>query len=189
VCSISGYYGIYIFRHFSIHDFKSVLCSISGYYGTYYECQSISNVSYFCSPLPFRKNQIQLHSLKTTTLTVNLSLFNIISVLFHRFGPPFNKALYSSPVRQRSVIESFPAEGEMPIRIHGRLKNVYWDAAVDVSTVRRWFIAVNKLKDKQGFLTSVRLWLRRHHLAFYRAGIHALFKRWTKTVEMDVDYI
>jgi len=31
--------------------------------------------------------------------------------------------------------------------------------------------------------------LRRHHLAFYRAGINALVKRWTKTVEMDGDYI
>jgi hypothetical protein len=77
----------------------------------------------------------------------------------------------------------------MPIRIHERLKNVYCDAAVDVNTVRRWFIAVNKLKDKQGLLTSVRQCFRRQHLAFYRAGIHALVKRWTKTVEIDGDYI
>jgi len=87
------------------------------------------------------------------------------------------------------VIEFLTAEGEMPIRINEKLKNVYWDEAVDVSTVRRWFIAVNKLKDKQGLLTSVRQWLRRQHLAFYRAGIHALVKMWTKTVEMDGDYI
>ena len=98
----------------------------------------------------FKKIQIQLHSLKTTTLTINLSLFNIISVHFYRFGPPFNKGMYSSPVRQRSVIEFLTAEGEMPIRIHERLKNVYGDATVDVSTVRRWFVAVKKLKDKQG---------------------------------------
>ena len=104
-----------------------------------YEGQSISNASYFFfSPLLFKKTQIQLHSLKTTTLTNNLSLFNIISVHFHRFGPPFNKGMYSSPVRQRSVIEFLTAEGEMPIRIHERLKNVYGDATVDVSTVRRW---------------------------------------------------
>ena len=73
----------------------------------------------------------------------------------------------------------------MPIRIHGRLKNVYGDAAVDVSTVRRWFVAVKKLKDKEGWLTSVRQWLRRQDLAFYRAGIHALVKRWTKTVKIE----
>ena len=36
---------------------------------------------------------------------------------------------------------------------------------------------------------SVRQWLRRQDLAFYRAGIQALVKRWTKTVEMDGDYI
>ena len=79
------------------------------------------------------------------------------------------------------MIEFLTAEGEMPIRIHERLKNVYGDATVDVSTVRRWFVAVKKLKDKKGWLTSVRQWLRRQDLAFYRAGIHALVKRWTKT--------
>ena len=47
------------------------------------------------------------------------------------------------------------------------------------------FVAVKKLKDK----TSVLQWLRREDLAFYRAGIHALFKRWTKMVQMDGDYI
>ena len=36
---------------------------------------------------------------------------------------------------------------------------------------------------------SALLWLRRQDLAFYRAGIHALIKRWTKTVELDGDYI
>ena len=40
-------------------------------------------------------------------------------------------------IRQRSVIEFLTAEGELPIRIHERLKNVYGDATVDVSTVRR----------------------------------------------------
>ena len=52
-------------------------------------------------------------------------------------------------IRQRSVIEFLTSEGEMPIRIHERLTNVYGDATVDVRTVRRWFIAVKKLKDKQ----------------------------------------
>ena len=66
------------------------------------------------------------------------------------------------------------------------LKNVHMDTKEDVSTVRRWFVAVKKLKDKQGWLTSVRQWLMRKDLAFYRAGIHALVKRWTKSVEMDV---
>ena len=93
--------------------------------------------------------------------------------------------MYSSPVRQRSVIEFLTAEGEIPIRIHERLKNVYGEATVDVSTVRGWFVAVKKLKDKQGWLTSLRQWLSRQDLA----GIHALVKRWTKTVEMDGDYI
>ena len=83
------------------------------------------------------------------------------------------------------MIEFLTAEGEMPIRIHERLKNVYGDTTVDVSTVGRWFV----VKDKQGWLTSVRQWLRRQDLAFYRAGRHTLVKRWTKTVEMDGDCI
>ena len=87
------------------------------------------------------------------------------------------------------MIEFLTAEGDMPIRIHERLKNVYGDATVDVSTVRRWVVALKNLKDKQGWLTSVRQWLMRQDLAFYRAGLHALVKRWTKTVEMDGDYI
>ena len=90
---------------------------------------------------------------------------------------------------QRSEIEFLIAEGEMPIRIHERLKNVYGDATVDVSTVRR---RVRRCKEAEGqtrLKTSVRQWLRRQDLAFYRAGIHALVKRWTKMVEMDGDYI
>jgi len=66
---------------------------------------------------------------------------------------------------------------------------VYGDAAVNVSAFRRWFVAVKKLKDKQGCLTSVRQWLRRQQLAFYRAGIQVLVERSTKTVEMDGGYI
>ena len=90
-------------------------------------------------------------------------------------------------IRQRSVIKFLTAESEMPIRIHERLKNVYGDATVDVSTVRRW---VRRCKDAEG-----QTWLAdetgsgRPATAFYRAGIHALVKRWTKTVEIDGDYI
>ena len=87
------------------------------------------------------------------------------------------------------MIEFLTAEGEMPIRIHERLKNVYGDATVDVSTVRRWVHRGIHFKDEETVKTSVRQWLRRQYLAFYLAGIHALVKRWTKTVEMDGDYI
>ena len=86
------------------------------------------------------------------------------------------------------MIEFLTAEGEMPIRIHERLKNVYGNAIVDVSTVRRWVCRFKKLKDKQSWLTK-RGVAGRPATAFYRAGIHALIKRWTKTVEIDGDYI
>ena len=69
------------------------------------------------SSLLFKKTQIQLHSLETTGLTINLSLFNKIAVHFLRFCPPFNMAMHPSSVRQRSVTEFLLAEGEMPIRI------------------------------------------------------------------------
>ena len=88
-------------------------------------------------------------------------------------------------IRQRSVIVFLTAEGEIPIRIHERLKNVYGNATVDVSTVRRWVRCGIHFKDEE----AVRQWLRRQDLAFYRAGIHARVKRWTKSVEMDGDYI
>jgi len=38
-------------------------------------------------------------------------------------------------------------------------------------------------KDEEAVKTSVHQWLRRQDLAFYRAGIHALVKSWTKTVK------
>ena len=50
-------------------------------------------------------------------------------------------------IRQRSVVEFLTAEGEMPIRLHERLKNVYGDATVDVGTVRRW---VRGCKEAEG---------------------------------------
>nr|CAI5822724.1 unnamed protein product [Callosobruchus analis] len=50
-------------------------------------------------------------------------------------------------LRQRCVIEFLNAEGETPIRIHERLKKVYGDVTVDVSTVRRW---VRRCKEAEG---------------------------------------
>ena len=53
------------------------------------------------------------------------------------------------------------------------------------------FVTVKKLKGKQdeeAVKMSVRQWLRRQDLAFYQAGIQALVKRWTKTVEMNGNY-
>ena len=53
-------------------------------------------------------------------------------------------------IRQRSVIEFLTAEGEMPIRIHERLKicmgmQQWMSALLDDA-----FLALKKLKDKQG---------------------------------------
>ena len=45
------------------------------------------------------------------------------------------------------MIEFLTAEGEMPIRIHERLNNVYGDATVGVSTVRQW---VRRCKEAEG---------------------------------------
>ena len=53
-------------------------------------------------------------------------------------------------IRQRSVIEFLTAEGEMPIRIHERLQMCMrmqqWMSAL----LDDGFVAVKKLKDKQG---------------------------------------
>ena len=57
-------------------------------------------------------------------------------------------------IRQRSVIEFLNVEGESPIRIHERLKNVYGDATEDVSTVRQWVHRYNELKGKQTTLAD-----------------------------------
>ena len=40
--------------------------------------------------------------------------------------------------KQRAVIEFLVAEGETPLRIHNRLKNVYMDNSIDYSNVKRW---------------------------------------------------
>ena len=44
-------------------------------------------------------------------------------------------------------------------------------------------------EDEEAVKISVRQWVRKQNPAFYRTGIHALVKRWTKTVEKDGDYI
>ncbi|XP_005106401.1 uncharacterized protein LOC101846684 [Aplysia californica] len=41
-------------------------------------------------------------------------------------------------LKQRAVIEFLTAEGAAPIDSHRRMKHVYGEACVDVSTVRRW---------------------------------------------------
>ena len=142
----------------------------------------------FFSPLFFKKTQMQLHSLKTKTLTINLSLFNIISVHFHRFGPPFNKGTLA---RLDSVLwlNSWLQKVKCPFAYMKGWKMCIGMQQWMSALLDDGFVAVEKLKDKQGWLTSVRQWLRRQDLAFYRAGIHALVKWWTKTVEMDADYI
>ena len=53
-------------------------------------------------------------------------------------------------IKQRSVIEFLTAEGKMPIRIHERLKHVYGDAKWMSALLGDGFVAVKKLKDKQG---------------------------------------
>ena len=155
-----------------------------------YEGQSISNASYFFS-FTFQENSntIRLHSLKTTTLTINLSLFNIISVHFHRFGPPFNKGMYSSPVKSK-VLSPKPLT-------HGRFHLVCPSASLQRRTHRLTVLTSTvciPIHIFQPFMYA------NGHFTFCsqefnyrtlsnRAGIHALVKRWTKTVEMDGDYI
>ena len=91
-------------------------------------------------------------------------------------------------IRQRSVIEFLTAKGEMPFHIHERLKYVYGDATVDVSTVRRW-VRRSKEAEGQTRLADETRSGRPAGDCFFRAGIHSLVKRWTKTVEINGDYI
>ena len=136
----------------------------------------------FISPLLFKKTQIQLHSLKTTTLTINLSLFNIISVHFHRFGPPFNKGMYSlspKPLRVSSANLVCPS-ASLQRRTH-RL-------TVLTSSVASPYTFFSLSCMRMGISPSaVKNSITKRCLI--RPGIHALVKRWTKTVEMDGDYI
>ncbi|GJQ70237.1 hypothetical protein Trydic_g22689 [Trypoxylus dichotomus] len=44
-------------------------------------------------------------------------------------------------------------------------------------------------EDEEAMKTSRRQWLKWKDSAFYHTGIHALVRRWTKTVEIDGDYI
>ena len=57
---------------------------------------------------------------------------------------------------------------------------MFGDATVDVSTVRRWVRHCKEAEGETGWLTK-RGVVHRPATAFYRAGIHALVKRWTKT--------
>ena len=143
----------------------------------------------FFSPLLFKKTQIQLHSLKTTTLTINFSLFNIISVHFHRFGPPFNKRMYSSPVKSE-VLSPKPL-------MHGRFHLVCPSASLQHRT-HRLTVLTSTIASPYTFfsLSCMRMGISPSAVknsirerCLIRAGIHALVKRWTKTVEMDGDYI
>ena len=77
----------------------------------------------------------------------------------------------------------------MPIRIHERLKNVYGDATVNVSTVRGWVRRCKEAEGQRRLADETRSGRPATAVTFYRAGIHALVKRWTKTVEIDGDYI
>ena len=86
------------------------------------------------------------------------------------------------------MIEFLTEEGEMPIRIHERLKMCMGMQQWLLALLDDGFVAVKKLKGKQGWLTK-RGVAGRPATPFYRAGIHALIKRWTKTVEMGGDYI
>ena len=119
---------------------------------------------------------------------INWSLFNIIFFIFHSLVHLLTRSHIPPRIRQRSVIEFLTEEGEMPIRIHERLKICMGMQQWMSALLDDGFVAVKKLKNKN-VKTSLRQWLRRQDLAFYRAGIHALVKRWTKTVEMDGDYI
>ena len=70
--------------------------------------------------------------------------------LFHRTSPWTHTCYSPHPVhmemeefsdarfKQRAVIESLTAEKVSPIEIHRRMKAVYGDQCVDVSTLRRW---------------------------------------------------
>ena len=55
------------------------------------------------------------------------------------------------------MIEFLTPEGEMPIRIHERPKNVYRDATVDVSNVRRWVLRCKEAEGQKGWLTKRRV--------------------------------
>ena len=64
-----------------------------------YESQSISNASNFFFSFNFQENSNKITQLENHNIDDYFSLLNIISVHFHRFGPPFNKGMYSSPVK------------------------------------------------------------------------------------------
>jgi len=57
--------------------------------------------------------------------------------------------------KQRAVIEFLTVEKVPPIKIHRRMRAVYGDQCVDVSTVKRW---VRRFKD--GFKNKIPIFLR-----------------------------
>ena len=141
----------------------------------------------FFSPLLFKKTQIQLYSLKTTTLKINLSLFNIISVHFHRFGPPFNNGMYSSPVkssRRPACHSAFRQPILFVLQLLYSDEPIVWECWHPLLHPHTHFSAFHVCEWAFHLLQSIN-----HRTLSNRAGIHALVKRCTKTVEMYGDYI
>jgi len=141
------------------------------------------------SPLLFKKSQIQLHSLKTTTLTINLSLLYIISVYFHRFCPPFNKGMYSSPVKSKVLSPKTLTHGSQQTLFV--LQLIYSDEPSSNSIDIHCCITIHifqPLMYANGHFTFCSQEFN-HRTLPNRAGIQGLVKRWTKTVEKEGDYI
>jgi len=78
--------------------------------------------------------------------------------------------------KQRAVIEFFAAENVPPIEIHRRMREVYDDQCVDVSTVRCW---VRRFKD--GELGPADF--------FFNDGFRKLVQRWRKCIEVRGDFV
>ena len=55
------------------------------------------------------------------------------------------------------MIEVLVFEGETPVNIHKRLKNVYMDNTLDYSNVRRWVQRINDTKDSDEEAETVTL--------------------------------
>ena len=96
--------------------------------------------------------------------------------------------------KQRAVIEFLVAEGETPLRIPNRLKNVYKDNTIHYGNVKRWVQRFKKsTEDHDGndneVKTAVLNWLRHQPAEFYNTGIHALVYRWTVALERGGDYV
>ena len=53
-------------------------------------------------------------------------------------------------LKQRAIIEFLTAEKIQPIQIHARLKAVYGDDCIDISSVRRWAKRASEAGDAPG---------------------------------------